>query len=76
MKMQKLDRLGRVVIPVSYRKALEFDENAMLSVSMESGALMIRRVKLLCRLCGLPISDDKEIPLCDNCVEKVKNLPR
>lgn len=72
--MQKLDKFGRLVIPVSYRKILGLNENSTLCVTIEDDAVVVRRAKPFCRLCYSAINPNKEIPLCEKCMEKVKKL--
>lgn len=44
MKTSKIDKLGRVVIPVQYRRALGLKENDVLLFNMENGGVMIRPI--------------------------------
>ena len=74
MKSTKLDNLGRVVIPAAYRQALKLKENAPLSMALEQGAVVIRPADVICCLCGIPLSRDVRLPLCEQCIVKVKEL--
>ncbi len=72
--VSKIDKLGRVVIPISYRQALNIKANDSLSFSLEGGAVVIRPTKQLCRLCGTTVQEHGELSLCGACIERVKKL--
>ena len=42
---RKIDRLGRIVIPISYRRALDLQPNDAVTVSIKNGELVISPVK-------------------------------
>ena len=73
MRSTKLDHLGRVVIPVACRKALKLKENTPLSITLERGAVVIRPADVICCLCGAPLGIEVQLPLCEQCIEQVKN---
>lgn len=74
MKSSKIDRLGRVVIPIQYRKALGIEENDVLLFSMESGGVMIRPERGVCRLCGGVMEKESTVLLCTACIKRIKKL--
>ena len=74
MKSSKIDRLGRVVIPIQYRKALGIEENDVLLFSMESGGVMIRPECGVCRLCGDVMEKESTVSLCAACIKRIKKL--
>lgn len=76
MKVQKLDKLGRLVIPVDYRKTLKLDDTVALAITLENDSVVIRPANAICKLCGAPLGGERELPLCACCIEKVKKLPQ
>ena len=70
--MARIDRLGRLVIPMNYRKELQIDENTDLKFSVENGKIVIRKTEDVCRICNM----EKcvfGLPVCLSCAEKIKN---
>ena len=74
MKLTKVDKLGRVVIPKGYRKALNLTENSLIEISLIDGKILIDRHICTCKLCGKPIESKGEIQLCPACISAVKSL--
>ena len=72
MKKCKIDMLGRMVIPMHYRKELGISENSILNVECMNGRIIITPSKRKCCLCGADVDINFEIPLCKNCIEKIK----
>ncbi|MBQ4324522.1 MAG: AbrB/MazE/SpoVT family DNA-binding domain-containing protein [Clostridia bacterium] len=70
----KLDKLGRIVIPVSLRRELELGVGCPLEVYAEGGRIVIRRPSTCCRLCYATIDGGSDSLLCESCIEKIKNL--
>ena len=69
---REIDRNGRLVIPMEFRKKLGVEFNSKVFVLLLNGEIVIRTQKSTCALCGENISANKRIPLCDNCISKVK----
>ena len=38
---RQVDRLGRIVIPISYRKYLNLNENSSVNISLENDSIII-----------------------------------
>lgn len=73
MKIARIDRLGRIVIPISYRRSLGITPEKDLKIEMSRGKVVISRSELLCKLCGDGIQS-AEIPLCKSCISKIKSI--
>ena len=74
MKTAKLDRLGRVVIPIQHRKNLGAFEGTLLNIEYADGKVIISLAEEHCRMCGKVISHSLNVPLCRTCIEKIKTL--
>ncbi|MBQ8342301.1 MAG: AbrB/MazE/SpoVT family DNA-binding domain-containing protein [Clostridia bacterium] len=70
----KIDKLGRIVIPASYRQALGIRENDTLIFSLEGEAVVIRAASRSCRLCGALIEPNEKVSLCPDCIRRIKAL--
>ena len=69
--MAKIDRLGRLVIPMRIRKELNIDENTDLKLVIENGNVIINKTKEICRICDVNKCIDG-LPICVACAEKIK----
>ena len=72
MKKTKIDRLGRIVIPKDYRRALSIAAEAELSLELVDDSVVVRLSCTLCRLCGKRIDEQENIPLCEECINKIR----
>lgn len=73
--VRKIDNLGRIVIPMDFRKALEIHEWDDLRISLEGNTVTIRKDHDSCTFCGsekeLTAFGDKFV--CAACLAKLKN---
>ena len=76
MKDPRLDKLGRVVIPAPYRRALNIVEGDPLVISLdaEGAHILIRAKRAVCRLCGAEVDARSPVPLCADCISAVKKI--
>ena len=73
MKIARIDTLGRIVIPISYRRSLDITPEKDLKIEMTNGKIVISERELLCKLCG-DVIQAAEIPLCKSCISKIKSI--
>ena len=50
--IRRIDDLGRVVIPVEMRRALDIGDREELAISVENSAIVLRRAHTGCVFCG------------------------
>ena len=74
MKKSRLDNLGRIVIPVQYRRELMLVENSELCISCQNRSVIITPINNVCRLCGKEIDINSDIVICKSCIQKIKEL--
>ena len=74
MKHARIDKLGRVVIPIGYRKELNLTENSDVKISLYNGQIIIEPGGDLCRLCKTNTIDNCNIALCKACIKIIKAL--
>jgi transcriptional pleiotropic regulator of transition state genes len=73
--VRKLDKLGRVVIPVELRKTMEFVEREDLEIFVERDRIILMKYQPSeeCVFCGSPeaVSNFKGRTICGNCLESI-----
>ena len=74
MKITQIDKLGRIVIPIAFRRALGLREDSVLQISLDGDSVVINRLLSRCKLCYASLDNDSSIGLCNNCIEKIKKM--
>lgn len=69
---RKIDRLGRIVIPISYRRALDLQPNDAVTVSIKNGEIVISPVKYTCVICGTILEKRSKLRICRHCIITIK----
>ena len=73
-----IDSLGRVVVPVEFRRALEISREDVLEISLDGRQIVITKVERSCTFCG-GSSDLRPLRgklICTSCiVQLVANHP-
>lgn len=70
---RKIDKLGRIVLPVDFRKALGLEGEAEVLLGISGGAITVRGVDTACKLCGSVQNVSKHLKICSYCIVKIKN---
>ena len=73
MKKTKVDKLGRIVIPISFREELDIQCGSMVVVRLENNSVVVRAERNSCKRCGDFIEENQKFPLCMACIEEIKN---
>lgn len=68
--MKKVDKLGRIVIPLELREKYGLSEGVRIEFRDDGEGITVRASEPFCRLCKVRISDDAAFPLCENCLMK------
>ena len=71
--MRKIDRLGRIVIPMDLRKKYGFNEGVKIEFFDVGDGITVKPVEPICKICRAKILVDREIPLCDECILEAVN---
>ena len=69
--MRKIDKLGRIVIPLFLRKKYGLIEGVSVEFHDDGDGITVRPGEAFCRLCHREISTDAALPLCDSCAAEV-----
>lgn len=74
MSTSTMDELGRVVIKSDIREALSVGKGARFDVQVKDGTIILRPIEKVCAVCRCPIDGNNEMPLCVDCISKVKSI--
>ena len=72
--IKKVDKLGRIVLPMSYRKALGLDTDSEVVLNICDGVITVEACADTCKICGTKQNVNNNFFLCSECIDKVKNL--
>lgn len=75
VSIRKIDNLGRIVIPMDIRRALEINEWDELRISLEDGHVRIQKAVDTCTFCD---ATENLIPfagkqICPHCLQQLQN---
>ncbi len=68
-----IDNLGRVVIPMEFKKKRGLVSNSKVLVSLQNDSILISPTNKHCALCGRKIGNGRQLRLCDACILKIKS---
>ena len=71
---KRIDHLGRIVLPMDFRKALGLSANSEILISLENEGLTIKRNLRVCKMCNSANLLDPSIDMCQACIQKIKSL--
>lgn len=71
---KEIDGLGRVVIPINFRKRLGLKSKDKVIVSIKESVITISAAENRCALCGSKLNHNKKIELCEACIAEVKSI--
>ena len=74
MKIGKIDNLGRVVIPIAFRKALNIRNDSHIKIVLNNESVIITPYENVCKLCGSSLENDGRFQICEKCVEEIKGI--
>ena len=69
---RETDKLGRVVIPMEFRKQLGIEFESKVLIFLSDGEIIIRPQNASCALCGAKVEKGENLRLCAECISKVK----
>ena len=74
MKIARIDKLGRIVIPMAYRKQLGINEHDELSILRDGNTIVISPLNDVCKLCGNKVDTSRKIQICNECIKRIKAM--
>jgi len=65
-----IDALGRVVVPVEFRRALGIGDHDLVEISLDADRIVLRRVERACVFCRstTELRELRGRPVCEPCV--------
>lgn len=74
--VREIDKLGRLVMPVEYRKALSIKNGDTVSMSLVGDHVEVRPCRMSCVFCGAKegLVEYKSVPVCDVCLGDMGSL--
>ena len=71
---RQIDKLGRIVLPIEYRRSLKLSENSTVMISLTSNSIVVSPIDKRCAICGSSTDLSDSVPLCEKCIVTVKKL--
>ncbi len=74
--VKKVDRLGRVVLPIELRRSLGIEEGDAMELYLADGAIALRKIETTCAFCN---GEEELISyrgknICQECLAKITAL--
>lgn len=68
--VRKVDKLGRIVLSIELRRALDIEELDKLEIYLEGNLVILRKTDQICCFCGAAqaLVDYKEKSICRRCL--------
>lgn len=70
---RRIDKLGRIVLPMDFRKALGLEGEANVILDICGNTIVVKGADTACKLCGSK-EDMSELKICSSCIRKIKKL--
>lgn len=71
---RKIDNLGRIVLPMDFRRALGLEQGNEVALDIEGDKITIKGALNVCKLCGKHIEKRCYLSICEECIAKVKEI--
>ena len=73
--MRKVDKLGRIVIPMELRKKYGLSEGASIDFKDSGDGIVVKALLNQCKICQRQLTENADFPLCELCTKSlVKKL--
>ena len=70
--VRKVDELGRVVLPMEFRRELNIGYKCDIRMEVKDGSIVLTPNECVCMGCGEIISPKTKYRLCDRCVTRIR----
>ena len=68
--MRKVDKLGRIVIPLELRQKYGLGEGVMIEFLDDGEGITVKPFEPVCKVCRNKIPENLASPLCETCIAK------
>ena len=69
---RKIDKLGRIVLPMDFRKALGLEGEAEVVLGINGNAITVSGIDTACRLCGSIREVSRHLRVCSECIRIIR----
>lgn len=75
--VRKIDKLGRIVLPVELRKTLGIAESDDIEISVDGDKIVLRKHEEVCIFCGSEedVTDFHGKNVCEDCLNELRQKP-
>ncbi len=75
--VRAIDELGRIVLPVEYRTALDIKSGDMMRMELDGEKIVIQKNNPSCVFCGSEVALTKynSKTICLNCIREISKIP-
>ena len=70
---RRIDKLGRIVLPMDFRKALGLEGEVTVALGISGDTITVRSADISCKLCGSK-EEISQLMVCASCVRKIKKM--
>lgn len=70
---RKIDKLGRIVLPIDYRRALALSANSEVIMSINGDTIFIKGSNSTCKICG-KTKGVQDIGVCTKCIKMIQSI--
>jgi transcriptional pleiotropic regulator of transition state genes len=73
-----IDRLGRIVVPVEFRRALGISDHDLVEISLEGDRIVMVKLERVCTFCGATanLREHRSKLVCANCISQLSSPTR
>ena len=71
---RKIDKLGRIVLPIDYRKALGLDIDSEIALELDGATIKLNIAECRCKMCDARIENKSTLQICAKCIKKIKSI--
>ena len=69
---RRIDKLGRIVLPMDLRKAVGLEGEAEVVIGVCGNSITVCGTQARCRLCGAAQDLSHPLGICSSCIAKIK----
>ncbi len=75
--IRAIDELGRIVVPIEYRNALDIKSGELLKMELEGEKIVIQKNTPACIFCSSEVALTKHQgkTICINCIREISKIP-
>ena len=72
MMVRKVDELGRIVLPMEFRKELNIGTNCDMRIEVKDGSIILTPNECVCSNCKTIIQAGTKFNLCESCIAEIR----